>query len=96
MAEEVHYSFHWVTLKHDLEPLRNLLSRHFLRRLYHLGNGAVPGADDPVLRAAEWVICVWQRLNDSLSKLGLGDVVFGPCGFFKCPLEKQSPQLILQ
>ncbi|KAL8602853.1 hypothetical protein ACOMHN_056347 [Nucella lapillus] len=92
----VQQRFRWVHFRHDAEPLRNLLARHFLRRLYHLGNGCLPSGDDPLLRATEWIICIWHRLNDSLGKLGLPDLVFGPCCFFRCPLEKKTPQLILQ
>ncbi|XP_025107581.1 cortactin-binding protein 2-like [Pomacea canaliculata] len=88
--------FRWVQFRHDAEPLRNLLARHFLRRLYHLGDGKLPAFDDPLLQATEWIICVWQRLNDSLGKLGLPNVALGPCCFFKCPVEKRNPKVILQ
>ena len=91
----VQQRFRWVQFHHDAEPLRNLLARHFLRRLYHLGDGKLPQPDDPLLRATEWIICIWQHLNDSLEKLGLLDMALGPCCFFKCPIEKRSPQLIL-
>ncbi|GFN74968.1 cortactin-binding protein 2 [Plakobranchus ocellatus] len=53
------------------------------------------GSGPVVLRVVEWVVCVWQRLNDSLLKLGLPEVVVGPCTFFRCPLERRDPSLIL-
>jgi hypothetical protein len=41
----------------------------------------LPASDTTIFRAVEWVVCVWQRLNDGLGKLGLPDVVFGPYQF---------------
>ena len=41
-------------------------------------------------------MCVWQRLNDGLGKLGLPDVVFGPDLFFPCPLESQDDHSIYE
>ncbi|KAK0052365.1 cortactin-binding protein 2 [Biomphalaria pfeifferi] len=88
--------FRWVQFRLDTEPLRGLLARHFWRRIFNIYRGQLPSPDDPVLRAIEWIICVWHRLNDSLNKLGLMEVVIGPCMFFKCPLEKQDHQIILE
>ncbi|KAH9507952.1 hypothetical protein Btru_052450 [Bulinus truncatus] len=88
--------FRWVQFRLDTEPLRGLLARHFMRRMYNTYNGQLPSPDNPVLRAIEWIVCVWHRLNDSLNKLGLSEVVIGPCMFFKCPLEKQDPKLLLE
>ena len=51
---------------------------------------------DVSLQAVEWVICVWQRLNDGLAKLGLLDLVFGPCIFLLCPVEVNKPKVILR
>ncbi|RUS87332.1 hypothetical protein EGW08_004874 [Elysia chlorotica] len=59
-------------------------------------NNAKEGSGPVVLRAVEWVVCVWQRLNDSLLKLGLPEVVLGPCTFFRCPLERRDPSVILE
>ncbi|XP_005097412.1 cortactin-binding protein 2 [Aplysia californica] len=87
--------FRWVQFRLDTEPLRGLLARHFLRRIFNMFHGRLPPPDEPILRAIEWVVCVWQRLNDSLNKLGLPEVIMGPCTFFKCPLEKQDHKLIL-
>ena len=47
-----------------------------------------------MFRAVEWVLCVWQRLNDGLGKLGIPDVVFGPCQFLSCPIESKDPNVI--
>ncbi|GFR71376.1 cortactin-binding protein 2 [Elysia marginata] len=54
------------------------------------------GSGPAVLRTVEWIVCVWQRLNDSLLKLGLPEVVLGPCTFFRCPLERRDPTIILE
>ncbi|KAK3779987.1 hypothetical protein RRG08_028414 [Elysia crispata] len=54
------------------------------------------GSGPAVMRAVEWVVCVWQRLNDSLLKLGLPEVVLGPCTFFRCPLERRDSSVILE
>lgn len=88
--------FRWVHFRIDAEPVRNLLARHFLRRLVHTYNGQLPSVDDPVFKVMEWIICVWQRLNDGLGKLGLPDVVFGPDVFFPCPLESQDDHSIYE
>jgi len=47
-------------------------------------------------QAVEWLICVWQRLNEGLAKLGLLDVVFGPGIFLGCPIEANKPKAILR
>jgi len=44
----------------------------------------------------EWIICVWQRLNEGLAKLGLLDIVFGPGIFLSCPVEPNKPNAILR
>ncbi|XP_067684963.1 cortactin-binding protein 2-like isoform X2 [Haliotis asinina] len=88
--------FRWIHFRLDSEPFRNHLARYIHRRLLHLYGGQLPSPDKPVFRCAEWVICLWQRLNDSLTKLGLPDLAFGPCLFFKCPLEKLSQEAVLQ
>ncbi|CAC5414143.1 CTTNBP2 N-terminal-like protein [Mytilus coruscus] len=86
--------FRWVHLRIDIEPIRNLLARHLLRRFIHINKGQLPSSDSTIFRAVEWVVCVWQRLNDGLGKLGLPDVVFGPYQFLSCPLETNDPQSI--
>ncbi|XP_041348597.1 cortactin-binding protein 2-like isoform X2 [Gigantopelta aegis] len=86
----------WVHFRLDTEPFSNLLARHLQRQLCHLYGGRLPTTDDPIFKCVEWIICVWQRLNDSLIKLGLPDVAFGPCLFFSCPLERRDPQEILK
>ncbi|CAL1543359.1 unnamed protein product, partial [Lymnaea stagnalis] len=88
--------FRWVQFILNTEPFRGLLAGHFLRRIFNTYHGQLPSPEDPVLRSVEWIVCVWQRLNDILNKLGLLDVVLGPCMFFKCPLEKQDHELILE
>ena len=88
--------FRWVQFRIDAEPLKGLLARHFLRRIFNIFHGQLPTQEEPLLRAIEWIVCVWQRLNDSLIKLGLPEVIIGPCSFFKCPLEKRDPKLILE
>ena len=86
--------FRWVHFRTDAEPIRNLLQRHLLRRLIHRYGGRLPEGDDPVYRAVEWVICVWQRLNDGLAKLGLAELTFGPSQFLSCPIEVNKPKAI--
>ncbi|BFZ08487.1 hypothetical protein BsWGS_11526 [Bradybaena similaris] len=88
--------FRWIQFRLDTEPLRGLLARHFLRRIFNIYHGCIPSPEDPVFRTIEWIVCVWQRLNDSLNKLGIPEVVQGPCMFFKCPLERQDHKLILE
>ncbi|XP_046372894.2 cortactin-binding protein 2-like isoform X2 [Haliotis rufescens] len=88
--------FRWIHFRLDSEPFRNHLARYIHRRLLHLYGGRLPSPDKPVFRCAEWVICLWQRLNDSLTKLGLPDLAFGPCLFFQCPLEQLSQEAVLQ
>ena len=88
--------FRWAHFRIDVEPIRNLLARHFLRRLVHSYGGQLPSTDDPVFKVVEWIVCVWQRLNDGLGKLGLPDVVFGPDLFFPCPLESQDDHTIYE
>lgn len=88
--------FRWVHFRIDTEPVRNLLARHFLRRLVHTYNGQLPSADDSFFKVVEWIVCVWQRLNDGLGKLGLPDVVFGPDLFLPCPLESQDEHSIYE
>lgn len=88
--------FRWVQFRLDTEPMRGLLARHFLRRIFNVYHGCLPSPDDPVFRAIEWIVCIGQRLNDSLSKFGIPEVVQGPCMFFKCPLEKQDHKVILE
>uniref|UniRef100_K1RGY9 Cortactin-binding protein 2 n=1 Tax=Magallana gigas TaxID=29159 RepID=K1RGY9_MAGGI len=86
--------FRWVHFRIDLEPIRNFLARYFLRKFLHVGGGHLPSPDTLVFRAVEWVLCVWQRLNDGLGKLGIPDVVFGPCQFLDCPIESKDPHVI--
>lgn len=56
--------------------------------------GQLPTSDSLVFRAVEWIICVWQRLNDGVGKLGLPDVVFGPYQFISCPVETKDASAI--
>ncbi|XP_061187409.1 cortactin-binding protein 2-like isoform X2 [Saccostrea echinata] len=88
--------FRWVHFRIDVEPIRNFLARYFLRKFLHVGRGHLPLQDSLVFRAVEWVLCIWQRLNDGLGKLGVPEVVFGPCHFLGCPIESQDPQIIYQ
>ncbi len=90
----VQQRFRWVHFRNDIEPTRNLLHRHLFRKLVHRNGGRLPPSDDAVYRAVEWVICVWQRLNDGLSKLGLPDLVFGPGHFLNCPIEMNKAKAI--
>ena len=50
--------------------------------------------DDPVYRAVQWVVMVWQRVNEALVKLGLEDQLFGPSHFLNCPIEANKPKII--
>ncbi|OWF43588.1 cortactin-binding protein 2-like isoform X2 [Mizuhopecten yessoensis] len=86
--------FRWVHFRIDIEPIRNLLARHLLRNLIHIGDGQLPVMDNMMFRAVEWIVCVWQRLNDGVAKLGLPDVMFGPYQFIMCPLHSQDPNTI--
>ena len=88
--------FRWVQFRNDLEPIRSLLQRHLQRRLQHKYGGQLPASDNSVFRAIEWVICVWLRLNEGLSKLGLSDIMFGPSHFLACPVEVNKPKAILR
>ncbi|XP_013406076.1 cortactin-binding protein 2-like [Lingula anatina] len=92
----VQQRFRWVNCRIDTEPVRGLLSRQLYRRLISKYGGRLPPSDDPVYRAVEWVICVWQRLNDGLGKLGLPELVFGPSHFLVCPIEVNQPKNILR
>ncbi|XP_064605602.1 cortactin-binding protein 2-like isoform X2 [Liolophura sinensis] len=87
----VQQRFRWVHFRVDTEPIQHLLARHLQRRLIHTYKGSQPLLDDPVYKAVEWVVCVWQRLNDGLSKLGLPEVAFGPGLFFNCPMLPNRP-----
>ena len=49
-----------------------------------------------IVQVVEWVVCVWQRLNYGISKLGLPDLVFGPDIFLPCPLETGSADNVLE
>jgi hypothetical protein len=73
-----------------------MLHRHLLRRLAHAYGGVIPLPDSSVYKSVEWIICVWQRLNEQLAKLGLLDVVFGPCFLLNCPIEVDKPKTILK
>ncbi|XP_033745508.1 cortactin-binding protein 2-like [Pecten maximus] len=86
--------FRWVHFRIDIEPIRNLLARHLLRNFIHIGDGQLPVMDSMMFRAVEWIVCVWQRLNDGVAKLGLPDVMFGPYQFIMCPLHSQDPNTI--
>nr|XP_022297732.1 cortactin-binding protein 2-like isoform X2 [Crassostrea virginica] len=86
--------FRWVHFRIDVEPIRSFLARFFLRKFLDIGEGHLPSPDSLVFRAVEWVLCVWQRLNDGLGKLGIPDVVFGPCQFLNCPIESKDPNVI--
>ena len=88
--------FRWVHFRIDTEPMKGLLARHLFRRLMTRYDGQLPPPDDAVYRAVEWVICVWQRLNDGLGKLGLPELVFGPSHFLSCPVEVGKPKSILR
>lgn len=90
----VQQRFRWVHFRIDIEPIRNLLARHLLRNFIHIGGGQLPSTDSLLFRAVEWIVCVWQRLNDGVAKLGLPDVVFGPYQFILCPLHSQDPNTI--
>jgi hypothetical protein len=93
----IQQKFRWVQLRCDQEPTRGLLSRHLHRRLINIHGGHIPNvADDPVARAVEWVLLVWQRLNEGLTKLGLLDLVFGPSHFLSCPVQMNKPKAILR
>ncbi|XP_045166400.2 cortactin-binding protein 2-like [Mercenaria mercenaria] len=87
--------FRWVHFRVKVEPIKNLLGRHLLRRLLHTYSGELPSADDSVFKVVEWLLCVWQRLNDGVSKLGLPDVVFGPDMFMPCPIESRDAKNVL-
>ncbi|KAL4226365.1 hypothetical protein ACF0H5_014348 [Mactra antiquata] len=88
--------FRWVHFRVKVEPIKNLLSRHLLRRLLHTYNGELPPVDGNVFKSIEWLLCVWQRLNDGVSKLGLPDTVFGPDMFLPCPVESRDSKIILE
>ncbi|KAK3579051.1 hypothetical protein CHS0354_029909 [Potamilus streckersoni] len=79
--------FRWVHFRIDIEPMRNFLARWLLRQLIHINGGCVPEPDSQLFKAVEWLVCIWQRLNDGLTKLGLPDVVFGPEIFLSCPID---------
>ncbi|XP_052779857.1 cortactin-binding protein 2-like isoform X2 [Mya arenaria] len=87
--------FRWVHFRVRAEPLRNMLARHLLRRLLHTYGGEVPGTEDEVFKVLEWLLCVWQRLNYGVGKLGLQDLTFGPDLFLPCPLETGDSKKIL-
>ena len=75
--------------------MRGLLARQLWRQLVSSHCGRAP-TDDPVRRATEWVVCVWQRLNEGLAKLGLHHLVFGPSLFLSCPVQINKPKAILR
>lgn len=58
--------------------------------------GSIPPQDDIVFKSVEWIICVWQRLNEGLLKLGLQDNVLGPATFLSCPIEFSKSKPILR
>ncbi|CAH1785168.1 unnamed protein product [Owenia fusiformis] len=88
--------FRWVHFRIDTEPMKNLLSRHLSRRLLSRFGGTLPPIEDGVYKAVEWVIGVWQRLNEGLGKLGLPELVFGPSVFMNCPIEVNKPKTIIR
>ena len=88
--------FRWVQFRNDAEPTKHLLSRHLYRKMLHQFGGQMPGADDPVYKAIEWVICVWLRLNEGVAKLNLPDLMFGPSNFLSCPVEISRPKAIMR
>ena len=88
--------FRWVQLRTDMEPMRGLLQRHLYRQLVHNHSGKMPAYDDAVYKAVAWAVCVWQRLNDGLDKLGLSGLVFGPSYFLSCPIEANKSKAILR
>ena len=49
-----------------------------------------------IFQVVEWLLCVWQRLNDGVGKLGLPDVVFGPDMFMPCPIESRDARIVLE
>ena len=77
-------------------PVSNSADEEGTDILGRIKSNSKEGSGPAVLRAVEWVVCVWQRLNESLLKLGLPEVVLGPCTFFRCPLERRDPTLIME
>ena len=96
MELSIQQHFRWVHLRNEVEPMKGLLQRHLYRKLLHRHGGHIPPADGSVHRAVEWVICVWQRLNEGLAKLGLSDIILGPAPFLSCPIEVGKPKSILK
>ena len=92
----IQQQFRWVHLRNDTEPTRGLLQRHLFRRLLHAHGGHLPSTDNAVFKAVEWVVCVWQRINEGLVKLGLADMLCGPAPFLGCPIEASKPKAILK
>lgn len=90
----VQQRFRWVQFRVNMEPILGLLARHLLVRVLQCNHGKLPATADPVYRAVEWVISVWQKLNDSLSKLGLPDAIMGPSLFMSCPVQSGKPEAI--
>ena len=86
--------FRWVHLRNDIEPIKNMLPRQLYRKLLTRYSGQMPPADSATFRAVEWVICVWQRLNEGLGKLGLPELTLGPAIFLQCPIEVNKPKAI--
>lgn len=96
LALSIQQRLRWAHFRNDQEPMKYLLHRQLYRQLLHSHGGRLPDVDTPVYRAVEWVVCVWQRLNDGIAKLGLLGMMFGPSHFLNCPVEVNKPKAILR